>query len=125
MLRSMGLQRTGHNLATEQQQPCGVQNSAEKSADNLMGFPLCVICCFPLVAFNTFSLYLIFVNLISMYLGIFLLGFILFRTLCTLWTWVIVSFPMLWKISVLVYLNFCLGSFSLSSAFETLIMEAS
>ena len=93
MLQSMGLQRTGRNLATEQQQPCGVQNSAEKSADNLMGFPLCVTCCFPLVAFNIFSLYLIFVSLISICLGIFLLGFILFGTLCTLWTWVMFPFP--------------------------------
>ena len=40
--------------------------SAEKSADNLMGAPLYVICCFPIVAFNIFSLSLIFVNLITM-----------------------------------------------------------
>ena len=95
MLLSMGLQRTGHNYLTEQQQPCGVQNSAEKSADNLMVFPLCVFCCFPLVAFNIFSLYLIFINLINMCLGIILLWLILFWTLCTLWTWATVSFPML------------------------------
>ena len=36
-----------------------------------------------------------------------------------------VSFPMLWKIPVLISLNFCLGPFSLSSTFGTLIMQAS
>ena len=34
--------------------------STEKSAANLMGIPLYVICCFSLVAFNIFSLSLIF-----------------------------------------------------------------
>ena len=46
-----------------------------------MGFPLCVICCFSLAAFNICSLCLTFVNLINMYLGVFHLGFILFGTL--------------------------------------------
>ena len=46
-----------------------------------MGIPLCVICCFSLAAFNIFSLYLIFDNLINMCLGVFLLGFILYGTL--------------------------------------------
>ena len=46
-----------------------------------MGIPLCVICCFSLAAFNVCSLCLIFVNLINMCLGVFLLGFILFGTL--------------------------------------------
>ena len=36
-----------------------------------MGFPLCVICCFSLAAFNICSLCLIFVNLINMCLGVF------------------------------------------------------
>ena len=53
----------------------------EKSADNLMGIPLYVICFFSLVAFNIFSLSLTFVNLITMCLGVFLLGFILPGTL--------------------------------------------
>ena len=39
--------------------------SDEKSAGNLMGIPLYVICCFFLVAFNIFSLSLIFVTLIN------------------------------------------------------------
>ena len=47
------------------------------------------------VAFNIFSLYLIFVSLINMCLGMFLLWFILYGTLCTSWTWVTISFPIL------------------------------
>ena len=46
-----------------------------------MGIPLCVICCFSLAAFNIFFLYLLFVSLINMCLGVFNLGFILFGTL--------------------------------------------
>ena len=60
--------------------------SAERSAVNLMGIPLYVICCFSLVTFNIFSLYLIFDSLINMCLGVFLLGFILCGTLCASWT---------------------------------------
>ena len=69
--------------------------SAEKSAVNLMGIPLYVICCFSLVAFNNFSLPLIFVSQITVCLGVFLLGFILPGNLCASWTWVAISFPML------------------------------
>ena len=47
--------------------------SAEKSADNLMGIALYIIYCFSLVAFNIFSLNLIFVSLLNMCLGVFLL----------------------------------------------------
>ena len=46
-----------------------------------MGIPLYVICCFSLAAFNISSLYLIFDSLINMYLGMFLLRFILYWTL--------------------------------------------
>ena len=49
-----------------------------------MGIPLCVICCFSLAAFNMFSLSLIFDSLINMCLGMCLLGFILYGTLCFL-----------------------------------------
>ena len=38
-----------------------------------MGIPLCVICCFSLAAFNSCYLCLIFVNLITMCLGVFCL----------------------------------------------------
>ena len=43
-----------------------------------------VTCCFSLAAFNILSLCLVFVSLISMCLGMFLLGFILYETLCLL-----------------------------------------
>ena len=55
--------------------------SAERSAIKCMGFPLYVICCFSLAAFNILSLCLVFVSLISMCLGMFLLRFILHGTL--------------------------------------------
>ena len=58
--------------------------SAESPAVNLMGLPLYVICCFSRAAFNIFSLYLIFGSLINMCLGVFLLGFILYETVCFL-----------------------------------------
>ena len=61
--------------------------SAERSAVKSMGFPLYVTCCFSLAAFNILSLYLIFISLISTCLGLFLLGFILYGTLCASWTW--------------------------------------
>ena len=87
--------------------------SAEKSAINLMGVPFYVICHFSLVAFNNFSLSLIFVNLINVCLDMFLLGFILPRTLCVSWNWVAISFPMLGKFSTIISSNFFQGHFSL------------
>ena len=57
--------------------------SAERSAVKHMGFPSYVIYCFSLAAFNILSLGLVFVSLI-MCLGVFLLGFILYGTLCLL-----------------------------------------
>ena len=53
----------------------------ERSIAVLMRIPLCVICCFSLATFNIYSLCLIFVSLINMCLGVFLLGFILYETL--------------------------------------------
>ena len=58
--------------------------SAETSAVKHMGLLLYVPCFFSLSAFNILSLYLAFVSLVSMCLGIFLLGFILYGTLCLL-----------------------------------------
>ena len=49
---------------------------AERSAVKHMQFPLYVSCCFFLAAFNNLSVCLVFVSLISMCLGVFLLGFI-------------------------------------------------
>ena len=52
--------------------------SAERSAVKCMEFPLYVTCCFSLAAFNILSLCLVFVSLIGICLGVFLLGFILY-----------------------------------------------
>ena len=49
-----------------------------------MAFPLYVTCCFSFVAFNILSLCLVFVSLISMCLGVFLLGFTLYGTVALL-----------------------------------------
>ena len=65
---------------------------------NIWGF----LCCFFLAAFNILSLCLVFLSLISMCLGMFLLGFILYRTLCTSWTWLTTSFSMLGKFSTII-----------------------
>ena len=58
--------------------------SAERSAVKCLGLPLYVTSCFSLAAFNILSLYLAFVSLINIHLGMFRLGFILYGTLCLL-----------------------------------------
>ena len=58
--------------------------SSERSAVKHMEFPLYVTCYFSLDAFNILSLCLVFISFISMCLGMFLLGFILYGTLCLL-----------------------------------------
>ena len=73
--------------------PLACRVSAERSAVMCMGFPLRVTCCFSLAAFNILSLCLVFVSLIIMCLGAFLLGFILYGTLCASWTWLLFPFP--------------------------------
>ena len=70
-----------------------------------MGVPLKVTCHFSIVAFNILSLPLIFVSLITVCLGAFLLGFILPGTLCTSWTWLTISFSMLRKLSAIISSN--------------------
>ena len=94
--------------------PCGV--SAERSAVNLMGTPLYVICWFSLATFNSFYWYLIFDSLINMCLGMFLLGFILYGTLCTSWTWLTISFPMSVKFSTIISSNIFSDPFFFSSS---------
>ena len=84
-----------------------------------MGFPLYVNCCFSLAAFNILSLCLVFVSLISMCLGVFLLGFILYRTLCTSWTWLTISFSMLGKFSTIISSKIFSYPFFFSSAAAT------
>ena len=59
-----------------------------------MGFLLNVTC--------VTCLCLVFVSLISMCLGVFLLGFILYGTLCASWTWLTISFSMLGKFSTII-----------------------
>ena len=76
--------------------------SAERSAVMHMGFTLYVTCCFSLAAFNILYLCLVFVSLISMCLGVFPLGFILYGTLCAFWTWLTISFSMLGKFSTII-----------------------
>ena len=58
--------------------------------------------CFSLAAFNICSLFLIFVNLSNMCLGVFCLGFILFGTLWVSWAWVTISLPILGKFSTII-----------------------
>ena len=88
-----------------------------------MGVPLYVICHFSLIAFNYFSLSLIFGNLITLCLVMFLLGFILYGTRCASWTWVAISFPMLGKFLTIISSNIFSGPFSLSSPSGIPIMQ--
>ena len=83
-----------------------------------MGVPLYIICHFSLVAFSNFSFSLIFVNLITMCLGVFLLGFILTGTLCFLDLGGY-FFHILGKFSTIISSKYFLGSFlSLFSFWE-------
>ena len=68
------------NISCHSLLACGV--SVERSALKCMGFPLYVTCCFSLTALNILCLCLVFISLINMCLGVFLLGFILYGTLC-------------------------------------------
>ena len=97
--------------------------SIERSAVILMGIPFCVISCFSLAAFNIYSLYWIFVNLINMCLGVFCLGFILFWTLWVSWTWVAISFPFLGKFSNIISSHIFSYPFLLSSSYGTSIVQ--
>ena len=83
-----------------------------------MGIPLCYLLLFP-CCFNICSLCLIFINLITTCLGVFCLGFILFRTLWVSWIWVIISFPILGKFSTIISSSIFSWSFFLSSSSGT------
>ena len=87
-----------------------------------MGFPLYVTC-FSLAAFHILSLCLVFVNLISMYLGMFLLGFILYWTLYASWTWLTVSFSMLETFWNIISSNIFSHHFFFSSFSETHVIQ--
>ena len=62
--------------------PLACRVSIEKSADSLMSDTLYIIFHFLLIVLNILSLSFTFVSLVSMCLGVFLLGFILPGTLC-------------------------------------------
>ena len=76
--------------------------SAERWAVKCMRFHLYVTCCFSLTAFNILSFCLVFVSLISVCLDVFLLGFILYGTLCSSWTRLTISFSMLGRFSTII-----------------------
>ena len=76
---------------------------------------------FSFAAFNILSLSLI-ISLITMYLGVFLLGFILPGTLCFL-DWLTISIPVLGKFSAIVSSNTFAGPFFLSSPSWTRVMQ--
>ena len=92
--------------------------SAERSAVKGM----CVTCCFSLAAFNIIYLCLVFVSLISMCLGMFLLGFILYGALCASWTSLTIYFSMLGKFSILISSKFFSYPIFLSSSSGTPII---
>ena len=93
-----------------------------------MGVPLYVICHVSPVSFNILSL--TFIILITVSLGVLLLGFILPGTLCASWTWLNVSFgafnPFTFKVIIDMYnpitiFLIVLGLFSVGGAFPSLV----
>ena len=85
----------------------------------LMGIPLYVICCFSFAVFHIFSLCLMFVSLINMYLGVLYLGFILYGTIFASCTWVVTSSPILRKFLTIISSNIFSCHFLLSSSSGT------
>ena len=88
-----------------------------------MGFPLYGTCCFSLAAFHILSLCLVFVSLIRMCLGVFLLGSILYGTLCASWTRLTISFSILGKFSTIISLKIFSCPFFFSSSSGTPIIR--
>ena len=88
-----------------------------------MGSLLYVICYFSLAAFNMCSLCLIIFSLIHMCLGVFCLGFILFGILWISWTWVAISFFILWKFSTIISSSIFSCPFFLSSSGTPMILN--
>ena len=64
------------------------------------------------------SPFMIFANLITVCLGVFLLGFILYGTHCASWTWVAISFPVLGKFLTIISSNIFSGPLSLFSFWD-------
>ena len=73
--------------------------SAERSAVNLVGFPLWVTQPFSLAALNIFSFIWTLVNLMIMCLRVALLEEFLCGFHCISWIWMLASLAMLWKFS--------------------------
>ena len=90
--------------------------SVERSAVILIGISLYVICCFSLTAVNICCLWLNFVSLINMCLGVFLLGFTLYGLFWASWMWVVISLPILGKFLTIISSNIFSCPFILSSS---------
>ena len=101
----------------------GLQSFCWKISCQVHGVSLDVTCCFSLAVFNILSLCLVFVSLISMCLGIFLLGFILYGTLCASWTWLTISFSVLGEFSTIISSRIFSYPFSFSSSSGSLIIQ--
>ena len=82
-----------------------------------------LVCCRFFAAFTILSLCLIFVSLISMCLGVFLLGFILYGTLCASWTWMTVSISMWGNFQLIISSKIFSYPFFFSSSSETPIIR--
>ena len=95
--------------------------SAERSAVNLMGIPLYVICCFSLAAFNIFSLYLIFDSLINVSWCVSPWIYPLWDSLHFLG--LTISFPLLGKFSTIISSNIFSVRFFFSSSSVTPIIH--
>ena len=103
--------------------PLAFRVSVEPSAVCLMGIPLYVICCFYLAVFNSYYLYLMFVSLINICLGMFLLRFILYETLLAFLNWVANSFPILGKFLTIISSNIFSYPLILSSSSQTPMIQ--
>jgi len=77
----------------------------------------------PIVTFSIFCLLLICVNLINICFSMSLLGFILYGTVCTSWTWVTISFPLLEKFLTVISSDICSGHLYFSSSSGTPIVR--
>ena len=77
----------------------------------------------PLLLLIFFLCVLVLVSLIRMYLGMFLLGFILYGTLCASWTLLAISVSMLGKFSTLISSKIFSYPFFLFSSSGTPIIQ--
>ena len=108
LFRFSTLNISGHSLLA-----CRV--AAESSAVKHTGFPLFVTCCF---SFAALIFFLCFQSLLVwlVCLGVFLLGFILYGTLCASWIWLTISFSMLEECSTIISSKIFSYSFFFSSS---------